>query len=129
MWNTRYSSSNVLVNRLRSTGVQLMGLDEDETLPGQSGDQGAHLPMTGRPGGPGPGSAMTAQGPGCLATARQGRGPDPTPETDPGSLTQDVPPSGGGMNVSTHPTAATLGYAVTVLATVIDEELIKARKV
>ncbi|MEU6664241.1 hypothetical protein [Streptomyces sp. NPDC046821] len=29
-------STNVLVNRLYRTGVQLLGLDEDETLPGQS---------------------------------------------------------------------------------------------
>lgn len=29
-------TANVLVNRLHRTGVQLLGLDEDETLPGQS---------------------------------------------------------------------------------------------
>jgi hypothetical protein len=29
-------SANVLVNRLHRTGVQLLGLDQDETLPGQS---------------------------------------------------------------------------------------------
>ncbi|WP_439681692.1 hypothetical protein [Embleya sp. MST-111070] len=29
-------SANVLINRLQRTGVQLLGLDEDETLPGQA---------------------------------------------------------------------------------------------